>query len=173
MTGAAGGGKERQEIWSAVANSGRCIAPGAGNSVMLRLITQANLKVSRTGAVNLRLVDSVPNFAIPQNVVSQGFLANLKCLLTERGERIPGGANESEFLPQDFRASFVDNLKECLRPTPKLTGDAAYSLRGAASPGIKIESLPLYLSIFRNIRDRVIPPKSPSVRAHQQTDRSP
>ena len=128
---------------------------------MLRLITQANLKVSRTGAVNLRLVDSVPNFAIPQNVVSQGFLANLKCLLTERGERIPGGANESEFLPQDFRASFVDNLKECLRPTPKLTGDAAYSLRGAASPGIKIESLPLYLSIFRNIRDRVIPPKLP------------
>lgn len=127
---------------------------------MLKLTTQPNLG-SHPREVKLRPGDSVPNFAVPRNVVSQGFLANLKCLLTERGSRIPGGAQEGALLRQQFRASFADNLKECFRPAPKFTTDAVTSLRGAASPGIKIEPQPLYVSVFRNIRDVILPPKLP------------
>lgn len=128
---------------------------------MLKLITQPNSSPSRPDAVKLRPGGSVPNFAVPRKVVSQGFLANLKCLLTERHARTPGEANESALLPQHFRASLFDNLKECFRPAPKGTTDVVTSLRGAASPGIKIEPQPLYLSVFQNIRDVILPPKLP------------
>jgi periplasmic protein TonB len=130
---------------------------------MLKLMTQANSKVSRPGGTNLRTSDSVPNFALARNVVSEGFLANLKYFLTERRGRIPGDARGSAFLAEHFQASFVDNLKECFRPAPKLTGNTVSSLRGVASPGIKIESEPLYRSVFINIRDAIVPPKVPSL----------
>jgi periplasmic protein TonB len=128
---------------------------------MLKLITQPNLTAPGPGQMNLRPGQSAPNFALARNVVSEGFLANLKCLLTERGVVIPGEAKGSAFLAQHFGASFVDNLKECFQPTPKFTGNAVLSLRGMASPGMKIESQPLYLSLFLNIRDIVIPRKLP------------
>lgn len=128
---------------------------------MLKLITQPNLRVSCSNRLNLRKGEFVPNFALPRNVVSDGVLANLRCLLTEMGGRVPDDAKGSAFLSQHFRATFADNLKECLRPTPKLAGDAVNSLRGATSPGIKIESQPIYVSVFRNIRDVIVPPKAP------------
>jgi periplasmic protein TonB len=128
---------------------------------MLKLTTQANSKVSRPGGTNLRTSDSVPNFALARNVVSEGFLANLKYFLTERKRRIRGDAGGSSILAEHFRASFADNLKECFRPASKLTGNTVSSLRGVASPGIKIESEPLYRSVFINIRDAIVPPKLP------------
>jgi periplasmic protein TonB len=128
---------------------------------MLKLITQPNSKVSRPGAVNLRPSEFVPNFAVARHLVSEGFLANLKCVLTERQARIPGSDKKGAFPERDFRASFVDNLKECFRPAPKFAGETVDSLRGTASPGIKIESQSLLLSILINIRDAIVPPKLP------------
>lgn len=128
---------------------------------MLKLITQPNLTAPRPAPMNLRPGQSAPNFALAQNVVSEGFLANLKYLLTKREVVIPADAKGSAFLAQHFRASFVDNLKECFQPTPKFTGNAVLSLRGMASPGIKIESQPLYVSVFRNIRDIMVPCNAP------------
>lgn len=129
--------------------------------MMLTLITRPNLKVSRPGGMNLRPCESAPNFALARNVVSEGFFANLKYLLTERGQKIPRDAKGGAFLAGHFRATFFDNLKECLRRTPRATGNTAYSLRGIASPGIKIESQPLYLSVSLSIRDIIVPPKLP------------
>ena len=128
---------------------------------MLKLITQPTLKVSHPVGLNLRPSDSAPNFALARNVVSEGFLANLKYLLTEGRVVIPGKAEGSAFFAQHFRASFLDNLKVCFQPTPKFTCNVVPSLRGKASPGIRIESQPLYLSLFLNIRDIVAPPKLP------------
>ena len=126
---------------------------------MLKLIIQPTVKISRSVSANLRPSDSAPNFALARNVVSAGLIANLRYLLTARGVTIPGEAKGGAFLPQQFRASFLDNLKEFFRPAPRFTGDPVGSLRGIASPGIKIESQPLYLSILQNIRDAIAPPK--------------
>jgi periplasmic protein TonB len=134
---------------------------------MLKLITQPTSKVPRLDAVNLRPGESAPNFALSHHRVSAGFFANLRYLLTERAP-IPKDAERSALLPHKFRASFVDNLTEHFRPAPKLTGDAVHSLRGAASPGIKIEHRPLYLSFFLNIRDAIIPPKHPPLELTSQ-----
>jgi len=128
---------------------------------MLKLITQQASKDSRPGTTNLRPGESAPNFTLTRHSVSEGFLANLRYLLTERRVTIPGEAEGSAFLPPKFRASFFDNLKEHLRPTPKVAGNTVGSLRGIASPGIKIESQPLYRSVLLNLRDAVIPPKLP------------
>ena len=128
---------------------------------MLKLIIPPNPKDSRSGGVNLRPGGSAPNFAPPRHLRSDGFFANLKYHLTERHPKIPGDTKESAFRQYHFRASFVDNLLEHFRPAPKLTGQAIASVRGAASPGIKIESQPLYLSILTNIRDAIFPPKLP------------
>jgi periplasmic protein TonB len=128
---------------------------------MVKLITQPDRKGSRVGAMNLQPGESIPDFALARHVISEGFLSNLKYLFTERGARIPGHVQGSAFLGQHFRAGFVDNLKECLRRTPRLTGDTVLSLRGTASPGIKIESPPLYRSLFTNICDSIVAPKLP------------
>jgi protein TonB len=128
---------------------------------MLKLTTPPNLKDSRSGEVNLRPSESAPNFAVERHLVSEGFLANLKYVLTHRQPKTPAGDKESAFRTHHFRASFLDNLVEHFRPTPKLTGETVSSLRGKAAPGIKIESQPLFLSILLNIRDVVFPPKLP------------
>ena len=140
-------------------NSGRRTAHR--DTIMLKLIPQQNLKPSPQGGVNLRPGDSVPNLAVPRKLAFHGFLANLKYLLTERHPRISDDAKGGLFLPQHSRASLVDNLKECFRPAPKFANDAVQSLTGTASPGIKTEPQPLYLSLFRHIRDIIVPTKLP------------
>jgi len=128
---------------------------------MLKLVIPPNPKASRPGAVNLRPSESVPNFAVERHLISEGFLANLKCVLTHKQPKTPADDKEGAFRGHHFRASFLDNLKEQFRPTPKLTGETVASLRGKAAPGIKIESQSLFLSILMNIRDAVFPPKLP------------
>jgi protein TonB len=127
---------------------------------MLKLIAQPNSQGSPRCGANLRTSESVPNFALPRNVVSEGVFANLTYLLTAKAEKSKTDA-EGTALAQPFRASFIDNLKEFFRPAPKSTGIASSSLRGMASPGIKLEPQPLYLSLLRNIREFVIPSKLP------------
>jgi len=128
---------------------------------MLKLIPQPDLKPSPQDGVKLQPGDSVPNLAVPRKLAFHGFFANLKYLLTERHPRIPDHAKAGVFLPRHSRASLVDNLKEFFRPAPKFANDEVKSLTGAASPGIKAESHPLYLSLFRNIREVILPPKLP------------
>jgi protein TonB len=128
---------------------------------MLKLTPPPNLKDSGSSKVNLRPGGSAPNFAPPRHLRSDGFFANLKYVLTHRHPNTSADNKESAFRQQHFRASFIDNLIEHFRPAPKLTGQAVASVRGAASPGIKIESQPLFLSLLVNIRDAIFPPKLP------------
>jgi protein TonB len=128
---------------------------------MLKLIPPPNLEDSRSGKVNLRPGGSAPNFAPPRHLRSDGFFANLKYVLTHRHPKTLADDKASAFRQHHFRASFLDNLLEHFRPTPKLTGETVASLRGKAAPGIKIESQPLILSVVTNIRDAIFPPKLP------------
>jgi protein TonB len=150
----------KQEIGYTSTNSCRHVAPRAANA-MLKLTPPPNLKDPRSGTVNLRPGGSAPNFAPPRHLRSDGFFANLKFVLTHRHPKTPADSKETTFRQHHFRASFIDNLLEHFRPAPKLTGQAVASVRGAASPGIKIESQPLFLSLLINIRDAIFPPKLP------------
>lgn len=132
----------------------------SGKPVMLKLIPEKDSIKSRSGGLQLPSSDFVPNFAVPRNVASEGFLANLKSFFTPEA-KATAETKESQLLPKDFEASFFENLKEWFRPGPKLAGGTASSLRGAASPGIKMVSQTLYGSLFQNIRDIFLSPKMP------------
>jgi periplasmic protein TonB len=151
----------RSEFWRTF-----CARPVATS--MLKLIDQPNLNVYRPEGINLRSAASPPNFALPRNVVSQGVLANLKYVFTARVERIPSSAQASTLLAQRFRTTFIENLKECFRPAPKSSRDAESCLLGMASPGIRIESRPLYVSLLLNIRDLILPTKLPPLELSSQ-----
>jgi len=128
---------------------------------MQRLFTQPNVRASGPSKVTLQPGGSAPNFALPRKVVSEGFFANLKHFLTERGLKTVD-PHASRFLAQPSRTNPIDNLKDCLRPGPKLTGSYT-SLSGIASPGVRVESHPLVLSLLYNIRDVILPSKLPAL----------
>lgn len=120
---------------------------------MLKLISHSESKSSRSDSSNLRTVESEPNFALPQNTISDGVFANLKYLLTARAEKTPPQRNP--VLVEGFRTTFVENLREFLRPLPRIPGSSECSLSGRVSPGVKLEPLPLYASLLSNIREYV------------------
>lgn len=128
--------------------------------MVLKLFPQSNLPMSDSGKLNLRMVDSAPNFGLARRHVSEGFFANLWFVLTHRPEKISGHATTA-FHARHFRSSFTENLKELFRPAPKIKRGTTSSLSGIASRPIKTESHPLALSLLVNIRDAILPSRLP------------
>jgi periplasmic protein TonB len=65
-------------------------------------------------------VSALPEFGTPKNVVSDGFLSNLKQFFTERPVKVNGPVN-STLMPPSYGGGFADNLKEFFSsgPVPK------------------------------------------------------
>jgi TonB family protein len=63
---------------------------------------------------------TLPEFATPKRVVSDGFFSNLKQFFTERPVKVNGPVN-STLMPTAYGGGFADNLKEFFssRPVPK------------------------------------------------------
>lgn len=112
-----------------------------------------------TKAANLPPGEYAPGLAWHKTQMSQSFFANLKDFFTERPVKVGKNVEGSAFVPATFGNGFMDNLKEWFSAGPKVAKGATESLRGANSPGIKIEYKPFYKLFFQNIKDLIAPPK--------------
>ncbi len=126
---------------------------------MLKIIPSPDPKSPRPQGVNLPPGTSVPSLVVKKDVMSQGFFANLKDFFAERPIKVPKNAAGQPFVNNQFGSSFTDNLKEWFRSAPKNVPSTMGSLRGADSPGIKVEWKPFYKTFFQNLRDLIAPPK--------------
>jgi protein TonB len=133
------------------------VAVQIGDSIMLKLTPKPDPNAAK--AANLPPGENAPGLAWKKSQMSQSFFANLKDFFTERPVKVPKNAESSGFIPAEFGHGFMENLKDWFRASPKTGSGAMGSLRGANSPGIKIEYQPFYKLFFQNIRDLISPPK--------------
>jgi protein TonB len=124
---------------------------------MLKLTPKPDPNAAK--AANLPPGDYAPGLAWKKTQMSQGFFANLKDFFTERPVKAPKNVEGNAFVPEAFGNGFMDNLKDWFRSGPKAVAGPMASLRGANSPGIKIEYQPFYKLFLRNIKDLISPPK--------------
>ncbi len=111
--------------------------------------------------IDLPAGSSSPTLGAKPQLMTQGFFANLKDYLTERAVKVQPDSQGGAFQIAKFDDGFLANLKSAFHRGPKVSDRDASSLRGANSPGIKVEYVPFYKSFFRNIRDLIAPPKLP------------
>jgi protein TonB len=126
---------------------------------MLKIIPNPDPNSPKQQGMNLPPGGSTPKLVAKRDVMSQGFFANLKDFFSERPVKAPKNAAGQPFVGSQFGSGFGDNLKEWFRSAPKNVPSTMGSLRGADSPGIKVEWKPFYKTFFQNLRDFISPPK--------------
>ena len=126
---------------------------------MLKIVPNQDPKSPRIPGLNLPPGDATPVLVVKKDAMSQGFFANLKDFFAERPVKVRKNATGQPFVTSQFGSGFKDNLKEWFRAAPKNVPSNMGSLRGADSPGIKVEWKPFYKTFWQNIKDVISPPK--------------
>lgn len=99
----------------------------------------------------------IPQFQVSKGKISNGFISNLRDFLTERSVKVPPGRGGTPFTPPQYRAGLMENLKEILRPAPRL------AIPAGATP-LDEKWKPEFPSFWQNIRDMISPPKLPPLK---------
>jgi protein TonB len=104
-------------------------------------------------AAHVQLVaGSAPEFSAHPRLIAQGFWGNLKDFLTERAIKLPRNAKQQVFRRDGLDSSFAESFKAFFKPAPpKKAGDAA----------MIVDFQPAYITLWRNLRDLISPPKLP------------
>ncbi len=98
---------------------------------------------------------STPGFSPHPVLIQQGFWGNLKDFLTERSVKIPRNATQQVFRRDGLDSSFGESFKAFFKPAPKkAAGDAA----------MMVDFQPGYVTLWRNLRDLISPPKLPPLK---------
>lgn len=114
-------------------------------------------------SVNLPPSDAAPNISGNKELITQSFFANLRDFFTERSVKVIKGAPSAFEVPES-NDGFVANFKAAFHRGPKISDADAASLRGADSPGIKVEHKSFLAVFAQNIRDIIAPPKLPPLK---------
>lgn len=94
-----------------------------------------------------------PGLVVKLDPPIRGFFSRLKDFLIERPVKLPANAGHGALTGPTFESSFLDNLREWLRPIPP-------SARRVRSR-MMVEWRPWYHVLWENLRDAIIPPKLP------------
>lgn len=134
-------------------------APEAAITVKPVLTLSLNPKISGPNSPRRILAPGthLPRFVIEQRPWAQSFLSSLKEFLTERPVKLPRTATRGAFPEDTFGASFIENLKEWLRPLPPYARRATHSR-------MEVEWTPWYRAFWENLRDAIAPPKLPPLK---------
>lgn len=93
-----------------------------------------------------------PSFHVEAKAISQGFFSNLRDFLVERPVKVSGTAT-GRFTDPGFGASFLENFREWMKPTPR-----------APHSRMTIQWRPWYGIFWENLRDAIAPPKLPPIK---------
>src|SRR5579862_4930958 len=98
---------------------------------------------------------STPGFSPHPRLIQQGFWGNLKDFLTERSVKLPRNARQQVFRRDGLDSSFAESFKAFFKPAPK---------KSAADAAMMVDLEPSYVTLFRNLRDLIAPPKLPPLK---------
>jgi TonB family protein len=98
---------------------------------------------------------STPGFSPHPRLIAQGFWGNLKDFLTERSIKLPRNAQQQVFRRDGVDSSFADSVKEFFKTAPR---------RKAADAAMMVDFQPAYITLWRNLRDLISPPKLPPLK---------
>src|SRR5579871_4832784 len=98
---------------------------------------------------------STPGFSPHPHLISQSFWGNLKDFLTERSVKVPRGARQQVFRRDGLDSSFGESFKAFFKPAPK---------KSAADAAMMVDLEPAYVTLWRNVRDLIAPPKLPPLK---------
>lgn len=100
-------------------------------------------------------VGDAPSFTPHPHLIAQGFWSNLKDFLTERAIRLPRNAKQQVFRRDGLDSSFTESFKAFFKPAPRKT---------AADAAMMVDFQPGYVTLWRNLRDLISPPKLPPLK---------
>lgn len=98
---------------------------------------------------------TAPGFSPHPRLMSQSFWDNLKDFLTERSIKLPRNAQQEVFRRDGLDSSFADSVKEFFKAAPQ---------RKAADAAMIVDFQPAYVTLWRNLRDLISPPKLPPLK---------
>ena len=88
--------------------------------------------------------------------MAPSFWDNLKDFLTERSVKLPRNAQQQVFRRDGLDSSFADSVKEFFKPAPRE--------ESAPMPAMMVDFQPAYVTLWRNLRDLISPPKLPPLK---------
>jgi TonB family protein len=98
---------------------------------------------------------TTPGFSPHPRLIAQSFWGNLKDFLTERSIKVPRNAQQQVFRRDGLDGSFADSVKEFFKPALR---------RKAADAAMIVDFQPTYITLWRNLRDLISPPKLPPLK---------